>query len=127
MFGSPNEMIVAAATAPAGGLRAIVRIAGTETAAVLSRMLEPRGAAWPEAGEPPRCVAAVLREPQLAEAYGRLPCELLLWPGPAGPLGGPLAELQLPGSPPLVSAVVVFVVSLVVVSLVEEVVWLVSS
>ena len=106
MFGSPNEMIVAAATAPAGGLRAIVRIAGTETAAVLSRLLEPRDAAWPEAGEPPRCVAAVLREPQLAEAYGRLPCELLLWPGPGGPLGGPLAELQLPGSPPLVSAVV---------------------
>ncbi len=106
MFGSPDEMIVAAATAPAAGLRAIVRIAGTETAAVLARLLEPCGPAWPQAGDPPRCVSAVLREPQLAEAFGRLPCELLLWPGPGGPLGGPLAELQLPGSPPLVSAVI---------------------
>jgi len=106
VFGSPDEMIVAAATAPAAGLRAIVRIAGAETEAVLAQLCEPSGSGWPQAGEPPRCVLAVVSEPQLAEAFGRLPCEVLVWPGPRGPLGGPLAELQLPGSPPLVSAVV---------------------
>jgi len=106
VFGSPDEMIVAAATASAAGLRAIVRIAGAETEAVLAKLCEPIGSGWPQAGEPPRCVSAVVSEPQLAEAFGRLPCEVLVWPGPRGPLGGPLAELQLPGSPPLVSAVV---------------------
>lgn len=99
-------MIVAAATAPAAGLRAIVRIAGAETEAVLAQLCEPFGSGWPQAGEPPRCVSAVVSEPQLAEAFGQLPCDVLVWPGPSGPVGGPLAELQLPGSPPLVSAVV---------------------
>lgn len=106
MFGSPDEMIVAPATAAAPGLRAIVRIAGAETLAVLRRLCEPVDGAWPKQGAPPRLVSAVVSEPQLAAAYGRLPCELLVWPGPVGPLGGPLAELQLPGSPPLVAAVV---------------------
>ncbi len=106
MFGAPDEMIVAAATAAGSGLRAIVRIAGGETRAVISRLCEPCGDAWPDVGESPRCVPAVVIEPQLAEAYGRLPCEVLVWPGPGGPLGGPLAELQLPGAAPLVAAVV---------------------
>ncbi len=106
MFGAPEEMIVAAATAAGSGLRAIVRIAGGETISVISRLCEPCGDAWPCVGESPRCVPAVIAEPQLAEDYGRVPCELLVWPGPGGPLGGPLAELQLPGAPPLVAAVV---------------------
>ena len=106
MFGSPDEMIVAPATAAMAGLRAIVRIAGRETPAVLTAMFEPVDGGWPQPGEPPRCVPAVVVEPVLAEEFARLPCEVLCWPGPAGPLGGPLAEVQLPGSPPLVAAVV---------------------
>jgi tRNA modification GTPase len=106
MFGAAEEMIVAAATAAGSGLRAIVRIAGDETISVISRLCEPCGDAWPCVGESPRCVPAVIAEPQLAEDYGCVPCDLLVWPGPGGPLGGPLAELQLPGAPPLVAAVV---------------------
>ena len=106
MFGSPDEMIVAPATAATAGLRAIVRIAGAETLSVMSRLCQPVDGCWPQPGEAPRCVPAVISEPTLVDDYGRLPCELLVWPGPAGPLGGPLAELQLPGAPPLVAAVV---------------------
>ena len=35
-----------------------------------------------------------------------MPLDVLHWPGPGGPTGGPLAELQLPASGPLVDAVV---------------------
>lgn len=106
MFGSPDEMIVAAATAPAGGLRGIVRIAGSDTLTVIARLFAVETGGWPQPGMPARCVAAVVAEPQLVQEFGRLPCELLVWPGPAGPLGGPLAEVQLPGAPTLVEAVV---------------------
>lgn len=106
MFGSPDEMIVAAATAPAGGLRGIVRIAGGDTLSVISKLCAPASGGWPQPGMPPACVAASAAEPQLVQEFGRLPCELLVWPGPGGPLGGPLAEVQVPGSPPLVEAVV---------------------
>ncbi len=106
MFGSPDELIVAAASATGGGLRAIVRIAGADTLSLLARLCEPAAGAWPKVGEPARCVAAVIAEPTLAEDFGRIPCELLVWPGPTGPLGGPLAEVQLPGAPPLVAAFV---------------------
>lgn len=106
MFGAPDEMIVAAATAPVGGLRAIVRIAGSDTMHLLARLFEPESAEWPQRGEPATCVPVVIKEPLLTRHYGRLPCDVLVWPGPSGPLGGPLAEVQLPGSPPLVADVI---------------------
>jgi tRNA modification GTPase len=106
MFGSPDELIVAAATASGGGLRAIVRIAGADTKQLLSQLFEPVLAEWPQVGEPATCVPVVIQEPLLARDYGRLLCDVLFWPGPSGPLGGPLAEVQLPGSPPLVADVI---------------------
>jgi tRNA modification GTPase len=42
----------------------------------------------------------------LARGWGPLPVDVLVWPGPGGPIGGPLAELQLPASVPLVDAVI---------------------
>jgi tRNA modification GTPase len=42
----------------------------------------------------------------LAGEWGDFDLEILHWPGPAGPIGGPLAEVQLPASTPLVDAVV---------------------
>lgn len=106
MFGSPDEMIVAAATAPAGGLRGIVRIAGRDTLTLIPKLFAPASGEWPQPGTPPACVAAVVAETQLVQEFGPLPCELLIWPGPGGPLGGPLAEVQVPGAPVLVEAVV---------------------
>jgi tRNA modification GTPase len=102
----PHELIVAPASVAAASLRAIVRLAGVDVVAMLDAICEPHLGGWPHEGSPPRCVRAALCEPRLAAAFGRVPCEVIIWPGPAGPLGGPLAEIQLPGVTPLVESLV---------------------
>ncbi|MFM8803579.1 MAG: GTPase, partial [Planctomycetia bacterium] len=88
------------------GSRAIVRLSGVGLDALLGRLFVPTGGGFPRAGEPPRLVAARLAAPGLTAEWDALPVEILHWPGPAGPTGGPLAEVQLPASAPLVAAVV---------------------
>jgi tRNA modification GTPase len=73
---------------------------------LLNALFTPQsGGDFAKAGERPRLVAARLG-PVLADEWGELDLEILHWPGPAGPMGGPLAEVQLPASTPLVDAVV---------------------
>lgn len=101
----PTELIVAPATVAGSGARAIVRLSGEGLARLLGAFVVSEGDdAFPAAG-PPRCVAARLGG-ELAAIWGPLPLDVLWWPGPAGPTGGPLAELQLPVSGPLVDAIV---------------------
>lgn len=102
----PTDLIVAAATVPVGGARAIVRLAGDRLTDVLQTLVEPEAAGFAEVGERPRVVYGRLHPEGLGREWGCVPLHLLHWPGPAGPTGGPLAELQLPGSPPLVDAVI---------------------
>jgi tRNA modification GTPase len=101
---SVDDLIVAQATPSGDGARAIVRLAGATLAELLPRILAPANGAFAAAG-PPRAVAARLTA-DLAADWGPLPVTILHWPGPGGPIGGPLAELQLPCSQPLVDAVV---------------------
>ena len=54
---SADELIVAAATVPGAGGRAIVRIAGHGLDAVLRRMFEASAAGFPAPGERPRAVS----------------------------------------------------------------------
>ncbi len=103
---TPTELIVAAATAPAGGCRAIVRLAGDGLERVLPRLVEPEPPGWAASGGPPRLVQGRLHPHGLGRDWGSLPVAVVHWPGPCGPLGGPLAEVQLPGSVPLVAAFV---------------------
>lgn len=100
-----SDLIVAAATPAGPGARAIVRLAGEGLDGVLGRLFaaEPAGFAAP--GESPRLVTARLTG-SLARDWGPIPVEILHWPGPTGPVGGPLAEVQLPGSGPLVAALI---------------------
>ena len=98
---SADELIVAAATVPGAGGRAIVRIAGHGLDAVLRRMFETSAAGFPAPGERPRAVSV-----RFAADGLRRELTVLAWPGPAGPIGGPLAEVQLPSSAPLVDAVI---------------------
>jgi tRNA modification GTPase len=98
------ELIVAPATVPGSGARAIVRLAGDALDGLLPRLFA--AAAWPRPGMAPRAVAATLARDGLARDWGELPVQVLVWPGPGGPIGGPLAEVQLPASVPLVDAVV---------------------
>lgn len=102
----PTNLIVAAATVPVGGPRAIVRLAGDRLTDVLTALVEPEAGGFAEIGERPRVVYGRLHAEGIGREWGCVPLHLLHWPGPAGPTGGPLAELQLPGSPPLVDAVI---------------------
>jgi tRNA modification GTPase len=99
---STSDLIVAAATPPGPGARGIVRLAGDGLDAALAALVaaEPPGFAKP--GEPGRLVTARLAG-GLARDWGPIPVEILHWPGPAGPVGGPLAEVQLPASAVLVA------------------------
>jgi tRNA modification GTPase len=101
---SADELIVAPATVPGAGARAIVRIAGDGLADLLPQLVAARD--WPRRGERPRVVHAVLAADGLGGDWGELPVEVLIWPGPGGPIGGLLAEVQLPASAPLVDAVI---------------------
>ena len=102
---STSDLIVAAATPVGPGARAIVRLAGDGLDEVLAALVdvEPPGFAPP--GGAGRLVTARLAGP-LARDWGPIPVEILHWPGPSGPVGGPLAEVQLPASSVLVAAVV---------------------
>jgi tRNA modification GTPase len=103
---SVHELIVAPATVTGSGARAIVRLSGDGLDRLLSDLFAPSAAGFPRHGERPRLVAARLASRELATEWGELPVEILHWPGPQGPTGGPLAEVQLPASAPLVDAVV---------------------
>jgi tRNA modification GTPase len=101
---SADELIVAPATAPGAGARAIVRLAGEALAGLLPKLVDAE--AWPQPGVRPTVVRGTLAADGLGGEWGPLPVEVLVWPGPSGPIGGPLAEVQLPSSVPLVAAVV---------------------
>ena len=108
---SAHELIVAPATVPGPGARAVVRLAGDGLDLLLTRLFaaarEPQpGSGWGTPGGPPRVVTARLAGDGLGSDWGAVPVEVLHWPGPGGPIGGPLAEVQLPCSTPLVEAVV---------------------
>jgi tRNA modification GTPase len=103
---TPETLIVAPATPAGGGGRAIVRLAGDDLPRLLPRLFDFGGTADGLATGPPRLIAARLAASGLGRDWGPLPVTVLHWPGPAGPIGGPLAEVQLPGSAPLVAAFV---------------------
>jgi tRNA modification GTPase len=101
---NPDDLIVAPATVRAGAARAIVRVAGRGLVGLLERLFSIEGDARETNG--PRLVDARLQDERLVAEFGPLPLELLRWPDGSGPIGGPLAEIQLPGSVPLVDRVV---------------------
>ena len=103
---SVHELIVAPATVTGSGARAVVRLSGDGLDRLLSDLFAPSAAGFPRHGERPRLVAARLASREMTAEWGELPVEILHWPGPQGPTGGPLAEVQLPASAPLVDAVV---------------------
>ena len=103
---SVHELIVAPATVRGSGARAIVRLSGEGLERLLNDLFAATGAGFVRQGELPQLVAARLAARELTAEWGELPVELIHWPGPQGPTGGPLAEVQLPASGPLVDAVV---------------------
>ena len=103
---STHELIVAPATVRGFGARSVVRLAGDGLEALLATLFRPRGAGFTTVGQGPRLVAAWIADEPLGLEWGSLEVEVLYWPGPAGPIGCPLAEVQLPCSPLLSDAIV---------------------
>ena len=103
---STHELIVAPATVRGFGARSVVRLAGDGLEALLATLFRPRSAGFTTVGQGPRLVAAWIADEPLGLEWGSLEVEVLYWPGPAGPIGGPLAEVQLPCSPLLSDAIV---------------------
>lgn len=103
---SAHDLIVAPATAPGSGARGIVRIAGDGLDRLLAALFTPESGGFAANGTRPRVVSARLAASGLGRDWGEIDVAILHWPGPAGPTGGPLAEVQLPASPPLVEGVI---------------------
>lgn len=98
----PDDLVVAPATVAGPGLRAIVRLAGAGLDRLLGTLLR-----LPDPlPSRPAFLAAVLHPDGLGREWGGLEVGVLRWPGPGGPIGGALVEVQLPCSPPLVEAFV---------------------
>ena len=95
-----DATIAAIASAPGGGLRGIVRISGPRCHQCLVDVFEP-GAALPTAG-PAICRQGEVRLPP---PLGAIPARLYFWPTARSYTRQPSAELHLPGSPPVVDAV----------------------
>ncbi len=102
MFGRLDDTIGALASPPGAAPRSIVRISGPGLLGVLAQSLtEPSPQRLAAVNRPTRLAARV----RLTGWDCEVPLALLLWPGRRSYTAQPTAELHLPGSPPLVEAV----------------------
>jgi tRNA modification GTPase len=93
-----DDTIAAIATAPGGALRGVVRVSGPRSLACVQSIF-PKGIG--ELSAP-----SVLRgEVLLPRNLGAVPAWLYVWPGKRSYTRQPTVELHLPGSPPVLDAV----------------------
>ena len=91
---NPDDLIVAPATVGRGAARAIVRISGAGLAGLLERLFRVSGRGLADSAAGGRLLEAVLAPDPLLLEWGAVPVGIIYWPGPTGPTGGPLAEVQ---------------------------------
>jgi tRNA modification GTPase len=99
-----EDTIVAAASPPGGAYRGIVRVSGPEVVRCLRTCFRDptrRSPAW-ETVRHARVFSGTVR---LGPSLGDLPCDVYYWPGPRSFTRQTVAEIHIPGSPPLVDAV----------------------
>lgn len=97
-----DDTIAAAASAAGPAVRAIIRISGPRTQQLVGERFVPDDReAWRAARRPLQHSGVM----QLPGWRTPVPASVLLWPGHRSYTGQPAAELQLPGCPPLVNAV----------------------
>lgn len=93
-----EETIAAIASAPGPAARGIIRISGADTVSAVARLC---GIDEASIGK-----TALQREAEIPVSPAAvLPVSLLLWPTNRSYTGQPMAELHLPGSPPLLELV----------------------
>ena len=99
---SLEEPIAALASPPGSAARGILRLSGGNVREVLAGWFEPQdGDAWQHA----RVAAVHAGVLKLPHARTPIPVEAHLWPNHRSYTGQPTVELHLPGSPPLLEAV----------------------
>ena len=103
LAGDTQDTIAAVASAPGGAARGIIRVSGPVCVAALANLFEPALG---------RVTLASVRHSQrlagslaLGQPLGRVPADLLLWPGTRSYTRQPSAEIHTLGSPPLLEAV----------------------
>ena len=96
-----EDTIAAVASAPGGALRGIVRIGGPAVLDCLSVCFRAESPGEMRAVTRPTAVAGQLT---VGDDIPPVPCELYLWPSERSYTRQPVAELHLPGSPPLLAA-----------------------
>src|SRR5690348_14975274 len=96
----PNDTIVALASAAGPGARAIVRVSGPDTLAVVAAVFRPADALQPKR----RCL--VEGAAHLAGLASPLPADLYFWPAPHSYTGQDVAELHTLSSPPLIELLI---------------------
>jgi tRNA modification GTPase len=95
-----DDLIVAPGAAPGAGARAVVRVGGPGLAGLLHRL---QLTVEPDVRRP--WSRAVVMTLVAGERQVAVPVQLSVWPTSRSYIGQPLAELHLPGSPPVVEAV----------------------
>lgn len=95
----PDDTIVAVASAPGAGARAIVRVGGPDAESVIARVF--RG--HTPTGRAGRLVPGVV---MLSGVHAPMPATLYFFHGPRSYTGQDLAELHTLGSPPLIDRLV---------------------
>ncbi len=116
--GSERDTIAAIASPPGPGERGVVRISGVRAGAILEQVFRSSPAPGTAAGEHPAAhddphgprgprrapAARGVWRGRLDDGRGTQPCLLLWMPGPRSYTREDVAELHLPGSPPLLAA-----------------------
>ena len=100
MLPDPQDTIVALASAPGPGGRAIVRLSGPAALAVLSHVFRTPDEIQPHQR---RLYSGAVHLPDIATP---LPADLYVWPGPRTYTGQPLTELHTVSCPPLLDLLI---------------------
>src|SRR5438045_8027325 len=97
-----DDTIAAIASAPGGALRGIVRLSGPQAMACVAGLVRLHDGEARSSIAAPTCRRAVM---QVSPELGDVPLVLYLWPTDRSYTRQPSAELHLPGSPPILEAV----------------------
>ncbi len=101
-----DDTIAAIASPPGGGLRGIVRVSGPATESIWRGFCTPLKE---DAGNGPRVVPVIVRLPP---PWPVIAARVCWWPGPRSYTRQPVAEWHVPGSPPLLDAILAAVCQL---------------
>ena len=99
-----DQLIAALASPPGSGERGIVRLSGIDVQAQIDRAFVARSTSCSNgfAGQRAGRQCGVWR---LSDSPAFIPCDLYSWPTARSYTGQPVAELHLPGSPPILEQV----------------------